>query len=1015
MGVTIRVELLGRFRLSLGAATLARLETAQTTELLAYLAAHPDAPHRREALCDLLWPEADLAAARHRLTQALSSIRKLFDQAPTGGPALLVDRSTAQLDSRWVSSDVHEFRRLLGLAKKETRIERKIDRLNYATARYRGEFLPESSSDWAVQLRWELAEDYGFALRELAAAYEDVGDLDGAVACLARLVDAEPLDEEIYCDLIETLIRDRRYTSALRQYATLEQVLQEQLGTEPSEKAQGLARKAKELAARARPGDSRPIPAAPEAPATSPAPLNRCFGREAEVQQALWVLGTGSRRLITFTGPGGTGKTRLALEVGRRAEAENGARVVFVDLGEANDESLVFDLILGALHLRRNANVPRADQVVSHLSAGRPTWLILDNFDYAVEAAKDVVRPLLDRLPQLRIAITSRIRLNLEGEMEVPVPPLPVPDHPLPPEELYRYPSVQLFVDRAQALKPDFRITPQNAADVGTLCQGLEGIPLAVELAAAWIHTLTPAEMVKGLANRFSLLVSRRADVERRHRTLRSAIEYSYLQLDPSLRHLLSRLAVFRGSWTAEAACAVGDVGDPALRLAMLHERSLILAEEDANATRYRMLDTIREYAWEQLDDEEQDRISRAHAEHFADFAAASMPALVSSEQEYWLDRLDKELPNLVGALSWCLRSRQADLGLKIASSLAPYWELREMFSEGRQWLRAFLDLVAEPAGAKALRAKALLGNGKLAWFQASYDEASQAHHEALALAAELADPFLKAEALYNLGINAMRQARIDEAERYLEESLAVATASGDKLGIARAHLNLGNIAHERNEHEKAMTFYEVSRALAHELGNKEREAFALNNLAIGSTRQGNLQLAEMYLRESVRIGRLLASQLTKSLTLNIACNLRIAQGKHAEAYALSTYAFRHFWNGGNRYYAQGNLMSLARIALLCGQRESAGKLLGGIVRLGKEIGAPLPPAYRRTYDQLFGELLQAVGPAELEAQMTAGQITPVEELAEFALQPENILSPEILRRTPNPQTGFEDSLSLNL
>jgi predicted ATPase len=357
-----------------------------------------------------------------------------------------------------------------------------------------------------------------------------------------------------------------------------------------------------------------PLNATPAFTSNLPLQFTRFFGRREEIERLTKMLSSGEgqrvgdersrpdaslnlhpSRLVTLTGPGGSGKTRLALEVAERCVAARRGAVWFVPLADLSDPRLIIDAIRDALHLTPSPEAAPLEQVVAALSH-QPTLLVLDNFEHLVAAGAPLIRTLRERVPTLQCLVTSRQRLEVEGEREFPVLPLPTPEEWNNPEQLSLYESVQLFVDRAQAVQPDFQVTNANAAAVAELCHRLEGIPLALELAAARIRLLTPAQMLAHLEHRLDFQTSSRRDATARHRTLRAAVDWSYELLSSELQQFFAWLSVFRGGWTLQAAAAVCEESAALDYLSQLQACSLIVAEEISGESRFRMLETLREY-----------------------------------------------------------------------------------------------------------------------------------------------------------------------------------------------------------------------------------------------------------------------------------------------------------------------------------------------------------------------------------------------------------------------------------
>jgi predicted ATPase len=420
-----------------------------------------------------------------------------------------------------------------------------------------------------------------------------------------------------------------------------------------------------------------------------PAQFTRFFGRNSEIEQLRRLLTQESVRLLTLTGPGGSGKTRLAIEATRSLLSQWREAVWFVPLADISDSSFIFTAIRDTLKLPIAPNISPQEQIIEALS-NQPALLLLDNFEQLVEEGAAQVQELLERLPSLTVLITSRQVLNLPGEREFPVLPLPVPDEELPPAKIKEYSSTALFIDRAQAARVDFRVDERNAAAVAAVCRRLDGIPLAIELAAARSLVLSPAQMLEKLKDRLDLLSTRQRGIPERHRTLRAAIEWSYGLLSPELQCFFTSLSVFRGGWTIEAAEAVCEEPEALDFLTRLRECSLIVTEEKPSEIRFRMLETLREYALSQLGNDERTAMERRYAIHFMAMAEDSEPHLRGPEQAMWLERLDSEQDNFRAVLAWAVE-HDATGALRLAAALAPFWETRGHYSEGRNWLERAL------------------------------------------------------------------------------------------------------------------------------------------------------------------------------------------------------------------------------------------------------------------------------------------------------------------------------------
>ena len=973
--------------------------------LLALLALGMPRRRSREELTDLLWPEADLAAARDRLSQALVWLRPRLE--PAGGAArgsvLLADRRTVGLDPGAVTTDVAEFDAALAEASRAATDPLRRAALERAVSLYGGDLLPGYYEDWALAERRRLRDACVGALRRLAELGEREGDLEGALGYARRAAEADPLDEAAHADLIRLLAASGQAAAALRHFEGVERRLARDLGVAPSpaliaERDRARRRTAVVVAAAESTdaGARTAAPPLPRAPGTLPplpGVLTPLFGREAEVEDVCRMVRDEGARLVTLTGPGGAGKTRLALAALAALAGEYGGAAAFVPLADLESAAQVPAAVAAALRLPVPPARPPLEAVAEALSS-RPFLLALDNLEHLLEGAAPLVRELLSRAPMLTLLVTSRQRLGLEGERERPVPPLPLPDAAADLAAVQASPSVRLFADRARAVRPDFAVTEANAATVAAVCARLDGIPLAIELCAAWAQTLTPAQMLEKLGRRFDLLVSRRADIPARHRTLRAALEYSYLLLPAELQRLFTWLSGFRGGWTLEAAAAVAGDGGDALAilpgLTELRERSLVVADEVADGgeaeMRYRMLETLREFAGELLIYADRAALRRAHAGYFMERAEEAEAGMNGPEQDRWLARLDRERENLRAALGWAVEARAPELGLRLGAALAGYWSVRGPLGEARDWLSRLLALEETETLPETVRARACSALGYLAWFGGDYEEAGAAHREALALRRAVGDTAGIAESLYHLGITAYRRSDNGAARALLEESLSIARELGDRAGVARALLNLGNIAAEYGAPGEARALYSESLALEKELGNRRRMANALNNLGLLAQGDRDYEKAAALFEEALALRRELTDHYNAATELaNLGTVARLL-GQRERARALLTEGLQRAHDFGDRYNTLHYLLQLGILDATEGSAERSTFLISAARHLFEEVTHSQRITEAVGYEEALEANRAALGEAAFAAAWAAGQVAPPGEVVARAL-----------------------------
>jgi predicted ATPase/class 3 adenylate cyclase len=522
-------------------------------------------------------------------------------------------------------------------------------------------------------------------------------------------------------------------------------------------------------------------------PNNLPAAMTPFIERAREVDAILELMA--ASRLVTLTGPGGTGKTRLGLKVAteRLLNYEDGAFAVF--LAPVEDPDLVPSMIAATLGLREQGMTPIADSLRDHLS-DKHMLLVLDNFEQVVPAAT-VVSELLLAAPRVDALVTSRARLRVSGEREYPVPPMALPDpEQLPPvEALSGYEAIELFVDRARAIVPNFDLTDGNARAIAEICWRLDGLPLAIELAAARIRLLGPEEMLQRLPKGLAFLAEGARDVPARQQTLRNAIAWSYDLLDEPLRAFFRRLGVFVGGWSFgfvdEVCDPDGELGIDALTaLEGLIENNLVLSlETDRGTTRFRMLQTIREFALEVLDEEERASVRRRHAEFFLVFVEARSEALTRDPDALAETALEHD--NVRAALRWAIDNSEAEMALRISSSLWRFWMLQSHLAEGRNWLTEVLALRGA-AERRSLRGRALMALGSIAYWQNDFEATRGYYLEALEIFRGLDDRSGLAEALYNVGFVHLVERDPERARPYYDESHRIAQELNDERGLAR-------------------------------------------------------------------------------------------------------------------------------------------------------------------------------------------------------------------------------------
>lgn len=614
------------------------------------------------------------------------------------------------------------------------------------------------------------------------------------------------------------------------------------------------------------PADFPPLRTLDYRPNNLPAQTTPFIGREKEVAAARQRLLQPNVRLLTFTGPGGTGKTRLGLQVAADLLDEFPQGVFFAPLATVSDPALLPSAIAQALGVREVPGQAVLDALKTHLQDKR-LLLVLDNFEQVAPAAPCVAE-LLAAAPHLKLLITSRAVLHLYGEHDFAVPPLTRPDprHLPSLERLTQYEAVRLFIERAQAVRAGFMVDNANAPAVAEICHRLDGLPLAIELAAAWVRLLTPAAILARLEHRLPMLTGGARDLPARQRTLRGAIDWSYDLLGRAEQALFARLAVFAGGCTLEAAEAVcGDLPEGASMLetlASLVDKSLLQqTEELQGAPRFDMLETIREYAAERLEQagEAADR-RRAQAAYFLALAEAAEGELVGPQQVTWLERLEREHANARAALDWALTAGapEAERALRLSAVLARHWLIRGHWAEGRRWLEQALAATEGQAPPVRLQAKALTALASLVGAQGEFAQTLRYQTQALALWREQGDRVGTAACLNNLAVARLNLGDYGQAQALFEESLALHRELGaaGRIGAAMAINNLGYLALQRGDYRQARPLFEEALAVQRSLGHQAGVANVLHNLGRVALGQDDYPGAQRWLEEAVALWR---------------------------------------------------------------------------------------------------------------------------------------------------------------
>jgi predicted ATPase/DNA-binding CsgD family transcriptional regulator len=704
-----------------------------------------------------------------------------------------------------------------------------------------------------------------------------------------------------------------------------------------------------------------------------PLELSSFVGRETEIAEVKQLLGEeGNNRLLTLTGPGGCGKTRLALAVAFEVvERFEGGGVWWAGLASLSDPDLVVQAIASTLRVREAPGRSLTEMLVEHLNKpSKNTLLVLDNCEHLIDACAALTDALLHACPNLKVLATSREALGVGGERSWLVPSLSLPDPDrLPPlEELGRYEAVRLFLERAVAVAARFELSEENTSAVVWLCERLEGMPLAIELAAARVKVLSAQQIATRLEDSFRLLATECRTALPRQRTLRATIDWSHELLSEREKVLFRRLSVFVGGWTLEATeevCAGEEIEKDEVLDLLTHlvDKSLVLVAEqqqqDHGEARCRLLETVRQYGRERLEESgEAEQLRERHASYYLALAERAEAHLKGRRQAAWLERLEKEHDNLRAAMRWLMEMGELESAARLAWALWLFWWYHGHHAEGRRFADEILakadDLPLD------LRAKAFWTRGIMSYGLESIERMKHYFEDGAALFRRVGDRFGLAITLSGVGVAALQQGDMERANALFEESLKLLREVGNKWGISNVLANLGMASLGRNDHERAGRHFEEALAISREIGDRLSGYVSLYNLALSARARGDHERAAQLYVEGLRLAREMSD-------------------KANAAYCLE---------------------GLAGLIGERGEPERAARVFGASEALLEAVGAPLyaQAQDRAPYERAINALRSRMGETAFEAAWVEGRQMTLEEAVEYALLEEEETSPPSLR-----------------
>jgi predicted ATPase/DNA-binding SARP family transcriptional activator len=1024
MSPRLALHLLGPPQLTIDKTSIS-FNRRKSLALMAYLSMERD-QHRRESLSSLLWPDTDQSNAFKNLRQVLWEIQQIL-----GDGWLVADRETVCLDDHadvWL--DVREFNSLISQSNSQDDITLRRSLLADAAHLYRHHFLAGFSlkdahpfNDWAFAESEGLRNKLANVLRRLSEDYLALGQSREAIPHARRLVSLDPLDESAHRQLMEVYLQAGQHTAALKQYQTCEQILRKELNLDPQPET-------RELYKKIRKGEIMPVPVEestqPSIPQHNlPHQILTFIGRQKEQNEIFTLLE--KKRLVTLVGAGGIGKTSLSLQVGKGLQNEYPNGIWFIALDSLSNPELVTQTAASIFNIREGGDRPLLGKLIDSLRA-KTTLLIFDNCEHLLNACAELISALLTSCPDIKVLATSRESLGIQGEAVYTMPSLPLPEEEIQSmENLTEYASVQLFAERAVLAQPSFQLTGENIRTVVDICRKVDGIPLAIELAAARVNILQVDEISQQLQASFDLLASDSRTIMPRHQTLKASLDWSWGLLNESEQKFMCQLSVFAGGWTLESAQAVCD-GDVLELTGTLVKKSLIMVDQETGqGTRYRFHEIVREYAHGKFHGSmDEDAIHDRHLKYFREFSKRSELELRGPSRVDWMERLNDERNNLRAALH---RAEKTDLesGLNLAGSLRQYWESSDMH-EGIGWCEKFLQKsnVYPLARARALLTYAWL----LTWLQ-EFRRARAATQESLDLFRTERNKEGEVDALVLMGNMEQFTDDLEAANKMFDQALKLSEELNDpwRIGIVYYYRGWDN-----SDYGIKFANWDKAISLFRQVGDKVNLANLLGLTGQFRVMNGEIEMGEKYLDEALQLWE-------ANKRANIWENPRIAKslialvrGEYEQARAILEEVLISAAQTGNRMsylwgrarlgfvalhagdlmearqilmesaqnfnkdgYTIGSIFSLEGIAhfyATIGKNAHAARLIGFADATREKISDVRLPLEQADMDMSIAACIARMGEAAYTEAYTEGKKMTLDEAVTFALEEDRSVHP---------------------
>jgi predicted ATPase/DNA-binding SARP family transcriptional activator len=976
--------------------------------LLTYLVVESHQAHRRETLVDMFWPDLPEAAARNNLRQALAALKEALGDRHTDPPFLLADRASIQFNPQSdYCLDLDDFLRLLHdtnhhLHRRLESCRACIQKMQQAADLYRGHFLNDfylgdstAFEEWAALKREWLHQQALSLLGNLAALHERKSKFSHALQYVQRQLTLDPWREEAYRQAMRLHMLSGDREAALAAFEKCRRVLDEEMGVEPEPETTALYEqiRAREtnngtaLNAQTSKTSVQHLTLPAERPHNLPPMATPFIGRETELEEIGSLIDGTAYRLVTLLGPGGSGKTRLAVQVGTEQIDSYTHGVFFISLAPLQSPELIPAAVLSGLGIGPDPKIAPLEKLLKHLR-DKEMLLILDSFEHLIQGAQTIAA-ILRQAPEVTILVSSQARLNLHNEYVYRVEGFSPPAESASYQELLQNPAVQLFVQNAKRTQNSFKLTSHNYAHVAHICQLTAGLPLAIELASAWVHALSCKDIAAEISTSIGFLKTSLLDVPERHRSLTAVFDHSWQRLTPAEQDSLLGLSIFQGGFSRQAGEAAAGAG-PAL-LAALVDKSLLRRNHSG---RYEIHEMVRRYCLEKMESRgDLKKIHRLHAAFYLALTEEAEPNLIGPEQAAALDRLRGENDNIRYALASSLEDDDVETAARIASAIWRFWQTDGQISEARSWLDRILEKLeqhsarSQDQAGTSIMAPVYKAAGVMAWLQGDYSKSKQYFESGLKIYQQLGDHVGIATLYGNLGALSIHRADYQEAQALLEKALHLRRELDDKWSIASCLNNLGALAGRQGDLERAQTCYQECLHIFQELGYQSGIAISYSNLGACAVDLGDNEKAYSLHKESLTIRRKLGDKSGIAISLSDLGSIAYQQGDLNQASAHYAESLDLLREVGDKEHILDCLDGIARLASAREQYETAAKLWGSAEAFREEMNAPMSKSSLDAYTASVSAARGRTHPDTWSAAWEYGRRMNLEEAVAAALR----------------------------